>query len=51
MRYRKLDANDDYVFGGGQVDFHKDTPEGVGQAVKTRLRQPQQDSSPSASRE
>lgn len=38
MRYRKLDANDDYVFGGGQVDFHKDTPEGVGQAVKTRLR-------------
>jgi len=38
MRYRKLDADDDYVFGGGQADFYKDTPEGVGQAVKTRLR-------------
>lgn len=38
MRYRKLDADDDYVFGGQQADFYKDSPEAVGQAVGTRLR-------------
>lgn len=37
MRYRKLDANGDYVFGNGQADFFKDSPIGVAQAVMTRL--------------
>jgi hypothetical protein len=37
MRYRKLDQNSDYTFGGGQADFFKDSVEGVAQAVKTRL--------------
>jgi hypothetical protein len=38
MRYRRLDQNGDYVFGNGQADFLKDTPEAVGQAVMTRLK-------------
>jgi hypothetical protein len=38
MRYRRLDPDGDYVFGGQQADFHRDTPEGVAQAVATRLR-------------
>lgn len=38
MRYRKEDVNGDYVFGGGQADFYKDSPDAVGQAVMTRLR-------------
>lgn len=38
MRYRKLSADGDYVFGGQQADFHKDSPDAVGQAVMTRLR-------------
>ncbi len=38
MRYRALDANDDYVFGQGSTEFLVDTPDAVGQAVKTRLR-------------
>jgi len=38
MRYRKLSATGDYVFGGQQADFYKDVPEAVGQAVLTRLR-------------
>lgn len=37
MRYRKLDENGDYVFGNGQDDFLKNSPEAVAQAVKTRL--------------
>lgn len=38
MKYRKLDANGDYTFGHGDADYHTDTPEGVAQAVLTRLR-------------
>ncbi len=37
MRYRKLTADGDYSFGGGQLDFYRDVPEAVGQAVETRL--------------
>ena len=37
MRYRKLDANGDYSFGGGLGNFFIDQPEAVGQAVLTRL--------------
>jgi hypothetical protein len=37
MRYRKLTANNDYTFGNGQLDFYRDVPEAVAQAVKTRL--------------
>lgn len=37
MRYRKLDAGGDYTFGHQQADFYRDQPEGVAQAVKTRL--------------
>lgn len=37
MRYRKLDAQGDYQFGGGTSDFWKDQPEAVAQAVQTRL--------------
>lgn len=37
MRYRKLDAHGDYVFGHGQSDFYRDQPEAVAQAVKTTL--------------
>ncbi|MGQ1299932.1 hypothetical protein ACT41N_00675 [Acinetobacter baumannii] len=38
MRYRKLDENGDYSFGQGQNNFHINTPEGVAQAVMTRLK-------------
>lgn len=38
MRYRKLDANGDYVWGHQQGDFYRDQAEGVAQAVQTRLR-------------
>ncbi|CAN0620561.1 conserved protein of unknown function [Burkholderia multivorans] len=38
MRYRKLDADGDYVLGGGANDFLVNTPETVAQAVLTRLR-------------
>lgn len=37
MRYRKLTAGGDYSFGSGQLDFYRDVPEAVGQAVETRL--------------
>lgn len=38
MRYRKLTVTGDMTFGNGRIDFHRDTPEGVGQAVVTRLK-------------
>ncbi len=37
MRMRKLTADGDMTFGSGQLDFYRDVPEAVGQAVKTRL--------------
>ena len=37
MRYRKLDANYDMVFGHGQADFWRDQPEAPAQACLTRL--------------
>ncbi|WP_407059281.1 hypothetical protein ACKZDW_02560 (plasmid) [Ralstonia syzygii subsp. celebesensis] len=37
MRYRKLDANGDYVWGHQQNDFYRDQAEAVAQAVQTRL--------------
>lgn len=36
MKYRKLDANGDYQFGGAG-EFFVDTPAGVAQAIRTRL--------------
>jgi hypothetical protein len=36
MKYRRLDANGDYIFGGGINDFVKDTY-AVAQAIKTKL--------------
>ncbi|MBR8380714.1 hypothetical protein KDW20_33585 [Burkholderia cenocepacia] len=38
MRYRKQDANGDYVFGGSANDFLVNIPDAVAQAVLTRLR-------------
>ena len=38
MRYRKLDAAGDFVFGHGAADYHRDSPEAVAQAVLTRLK-------------
>lgn len=38
MIYRKLDANDDYVFGKGAGNFLSNSPETVAQAIKTALR-------------
>ena len=36
MRYRKLDANGDYTLGTSN-DWLVDSPDAVGQAIKTRL--------------
>ena len=38
MRYRKLDANGDYLFGSGFGNFFIDVPEAVAQACATRLK-------------
>lgn len=38
MRYRKLDANGDYVFGFGQQCFLIDSVEAVAQLIQTRLK-------------
>jgi len=38
MKYRALDANGDYQFGNGNLDFLQNTPETVAQAALTRLR-------------
>lgn len=37
MRYRRLDASGDMVFGGDQAAFLRDQPKAVAQAVSTRL--------------
>lgn len=37
MRVRKMDADGDYVFGGGQAALWRDVPDGVAQVVETRL--------------
>lgn len=36
MKYRKLDANGDYIFGGAG-EFFVDSPNAVRQAIQTRL--------------
>jgi len=38
MRYRKLDASGDMVFGGDQAAFFRDVPEAPAQACMTRLQ-------------
>lgn len=37
MKVRKLDSNNDAVFGGGAIDFLVDSPEMVRQRIFTRL--------------
>ena len=37
MRVRKQDANGDYVWGHQQNDFWQNAPDGVAQAIQTRL--------------
>jgi len=38
VRYRKLSPDGDSNFGASQADFHRDSPEGVAQAVLTRIQ-------------
>lgn len=38
MKVRKMDANGDYSFGHGELDFFVNSPDGVAQNVSTRLR-------------
>lgn len=38
MRYRTLDANEDYTFGVGGSNFLVDSPAAVAQAIQTRLK-------------
>lgn len=38
MRYRILDQNGDMTFGSGQLNFYRDSPEAVAQAVMTTLK-------------
>jgi len=38
IRYRRLDASGDAIFGHSSADFLVDSPEAVAQAVLTRLR-------------
>lgn len=38
MRYRKLSATGDYMFGNSQADFLVNSPEAVAQAIETTLR-------------
>lgn len=38
MKYRRLDQNGDMTFGHQRHDFHHNSPEGVAQAVITRLK-------------
>lgn len=37
MRYRTLSPTGDFVFGAGPAEFLVNTPDAVGQAVRTRL--------------
>jgi hypothetical protein len=37
MRYRQLSPDGDYSFGQGTANFLVDSPETVGQAIRTRL--------------
>lgn len=38
MRYRKLDVDGDYTFGQGSANFWVNDPQGVAQAISTRLQ-------------
>jgi len=38
MRYRRLTPEGDYTFGGNAADFWINSPDGVAQAVVTRLK-------------